>query len=385
MAARTRGSWTTPADIRDRVRRRWDDGSLLTAWAAEAPFPVIDLPVRGPKPAEIGADTEAVRRWVADLETGSRNRYELDYAQVGGRLIGRNRLPSRARLTSYEQAWSLLGTAGDVARLRELLELTAVEPRIRTWVAAQPLRALAAKVDWQAVLAAYAWLDRHRGSGRYLREISAPGVDTKFVEQHRALLARLLDVPSSTAGFATALGLQTKPELIRLRCDAGFLGLPHAISDVSFVAAELACARVSVSRAVIVENETTFLSLPVPHEGVLIWGKGFDVDRAGSLPWLQDAAVHYWGDLDTHGFAILDRLRAWLPHTQSFLMDRETLVSHRDRWVTEGAPTAARLDRLTPSEATLYGDLVTDHFGESVRLEQERIDWSWVEERLPES
>lgn len=41
--------------------------------------------------------------------------------------------------------------------------------------------------------------------------------------------------------------------------------------------------------------------------------------------------VHYWGDLDTHGSAILDRLRAWLPQTRSFLMDRETLLDHRER------------------------------------------------------
>jgi len=51
--------------------------------------------------------------------------------------------------------------------------------------------------------------------------------------------------------------------------------------------------------------------------------------------------VHYWGDLDTHGFAILNQLRAWLPQTRSFLMDRQTLVEHRDRWGREPAPTAA--------------------------------------------
>jgi hypothetical protein len=46
---------------------------------------------------------------------------------------------------------------------------------------------------------------------------------------------------------------------------------------------------------------------------------------------VQEVDVHYWGDLDTHGFAILHSLRAWLPQTQSFLMDRQTLAEHRDR------------------------------------------------------
>ena len=84
--------------------------------------------------------------------------------------------------------------------------------------------------------------------------------------------------------------------------------------------------------------------------------------------------VHCWGD--RHGFAILNQLRAWLPRTRSFLMDRQTLVEQRDRWGREPAPTAARLDRLTPDAVALYADLVSDRMGEAVRLEQERLDWS---------
>ena len=49
------------------------------------------------------------------------------------------------------------------------------------------------------------------------------------------------------------------------------------------------------------------------------------------------------GDIDTHGFAILDRLRAWLPQTRSVLMDRDTLLAHRDRWVTEDRPAKSAL------------------------------------------
>jgi hypothetical protein len=131
-----------------------------------------------------------------------------------------------------------------------------------------------------------------------------------------------------------------------------------------------------------VENEITFLSVPVPTGGVVLWGKGFEVGRAGSMRWLAGSDVAYWGDLDTHGFAILNQLRAWLPQTRSLLMDRPTLLAHRHRWVTETAPTAARLDRLADDEQALYHDLVTERFGPRVRLEQERIDWTWVVERL---
>lgn len=101
------------------------------------------------------------------------------------------------------------------------------------------------------------------------------------------------------------------------------------------------------------------------------------------MRWLSNLPVWYWGDLDTHGFAILDRLRASLPQTTSFLMDRETLLAHRGRWVAEPSPTAASLARLDDDESALYRDLVEDRYEPAVRLEQERLDWAWVSERLP--
>ncbi len=378
-------AWTTAADVRTKVRRRCTDGSLLRALAAGEPFPALDLPVRGPHPGEIGDDLPAVQRWIAELEevSGNGRCYSLVFTAIGGRHFGRNQLPSRAVVATYEQAWRLLGTSAQVAAYRRVLDLSAELPAVRDWVAGQPLRALDVAGQWEQILAAYAWLHRARGSGRFLREITAPGVDTKFVERHWAVLGALLGVPAGASAFLTALGLRAKPESVRLRFDPAVLGMPGALSEATVRVEELAALRAAVRAAVVVENEITYLSVPVPEEGVVLWGQGFDVQRAGALPWLRQVDVHYWGDLDTHGFAILQQLRAWLPQTRSFLMDRQTLLQHRDRWVREPSPTTARLDRLTAEESALYAELVSDRWGDAVRLEQERIDWSWVEARLP--
>ena len=378
-------AWTTPADLQAKVRRRWADGSLLAARAEDEPFREIDLPLHGPRAGEVGDDLPAVRRWIEELEAGSGGgrRYALDYLAIGGRHVGRNSLPARARVTTYDQAWRLLGVTREAAAYARVVEQSADLPAVRSWVVAQPLRALALADEWDQLLAAYRWLDRARGSQRYLREISAPGVDTKFVERHRPVLAQLLGCATHAAGFASSLGLSSKPESVRLRFDTGFLGLPSSLSEATLRVGELAAVRVSVRQVVIVENETTYLTLPVPGEGLVVWGKGFDVARLSGIGWLRDAELHYWGDLDTHGFAILHLLRAGLPQTRSFLMDRDTLIEHRDRWGREPAPTSARLDRLTTEEAALYSDLVSDRLGDAVRLEPERIDWPWVIGRLP--
>lgn len=375
--------WTTPEDIAAKVRRRWDNGSLLRARAAGEPFDPIEVSLRGPKPSEIGDDLAAAGNWVAMLDLGRRDdhRYTLEWQTVGGRSIGRNQLPNRAVVSSFEQALALLNETTAAGRFDEMLLLAQQHPRVRQWILANPHRALALAVEMPRLIAAFVWLDEHRGSDRYLREISAQGVDTKFAERHRSDLAAMLGVPTTAAGFLAGLGLRSKPGLLRLR-PAASLGLPTPLTELGVRPEELAKLSVKPRIAIIVENEISYLSVDVPADGIVFWGKGFDVDQVGRLGWLADAEILYWGDIDTHGFAILDRLRAWLPQTRSVLMDRDTLLAHRDRWVTEDRPAKSALPRLTSDEQALYSELVEDSHDVRVRLEQERIDWQWVESRL---
>ncbi|MCH9730475.1 MAG: hypothetical protein K0U84_12520 [Actinomycetia bacterium] len=375
--------WTKPTDIAAKVRRRWNDGSLLSAYANRCAFDPIEVSIRGPKPSQVGDDLGAVKDWVTALDNGRADdrQYGLHWQSIGGRQIGRNRLPVRAVVSSYEQAWELLGVAAAVRRFDGLLTLVQQHPQVQRWVVNHPLRALEFDSEMPRLLSAFEWLDSHRHSGRYLRQINAPGVDTKFAERHRTILAKMLEVPATSAGFLAGLGLRAKPGLVRLR-PALSLGLLNPLSELAARPEELAQLTIGPRVAVIVENEISYLSVEVPDNGVVLWGKGFEVANIGRLRWLDSADVQYWGDIDTHGFAILDRLRASLPQARSVLMDRETLLAHRDRWGSEDRPARSTLTRLTPAEHDLYVELVEDGLGERVRLEQERIDWRWVEQRL---
>ena len=98
--------------------------------------------------------------------------------------------------------------------------------------------------------------------------------------------------------------------------------------------------------------------------------------------WLARCQVFYWGDIDTHGFAILDQLRASLPHAQSLLMDRGTLLAFESQWGGEEKQTLRDLSRLNEEERALYDDLRDDRLGKNLRLEQERIGFGWVERAL---
>jgi hypothetical protein len=132
----------------------------------------------------------------------------------------------------------------------------------------------------------------------------------------------------------------------------------------------------------ITENEINGLAFPSLPDSLIVFGLGYGLERLAQVPWLKDRAVFYWGDVDTHGFAILDGLRGILPDARSFLMDRETLLAHQPLWGNEPDPCDKELAHLTAPEAELYQDLRTNSLGPHVRLEQERIAFGCLRDAL---
>ncbi|GAB0102570.1 DUF3322 and DUF2220 domain-containing protein [Nocardia sp. JMUB6875] len=380
-------AWTTRADMVARLRRRWDTGELLAGYAEGKPLLPIDIPLRGPSARDIAADLGAAREWARSWRELDSETLRLDYHTVGGRLIGTNELPRRVWIEDWDRLWSLLGVAGKVRRFVALLEQTrAVSPALADWALERPLQALDLAEVWDKILATVLWIDTAAGTNRYLRQIDIPGVDTKFIEQHQRILARLLDRHLSperidtaypTSDFAARYGFRRKPQYVRFRWldpssrTAGFAELTVRLD-------EFVSRPPDADTVVVVENEVTYLALPEIPRTLAIFGGGYALSRLDALTWLGERRIRYWGDIDTHGFAILDRLRASHPHTESVLMDRATLLAHEGQWVSEPTPISTPLHHLTDPESDLYHDLLQDTFGPAVRLEQERIRYSAV-------
>jgi len=393
--ARPPRAWTTPDDVASRLRRSWTDGSLLSSYGRGEPWQPRSVALHGPQPTEVAERLDDVRAWVAQLQRGSRrggrSAYRLEYRTVGGRAIGANQLPARAWLDDYDCVWTLLRVGDEAERYLALLDAArAREPRVADWMLERPMRALELSAEWARLLPAARWLADQAGTGAYLRQIDVAGVDTKYVEEHRGVVADLLDrlVPADRmdpsrprTDLAARYGFRGPPPSVRFR----FLGAqrwPPGISELTGRIDELAHDAPAVSRVYVVENEMTYLAFPPVDDAVVVLGGGYGVSRLAGLPWLRDMELHYWGDLDTHGFAILDQLRHAWPHTRSLLMDRRTLLAHEALWVREPKPVNALLDRLRADEADLYRDLVEGTLGPAVRLEQERVGFGWVEDAV---
>lgn len=386
-------SWTTPADVLAQLSKRWQAGTFLTALAGGVPFEPLGLPVRGPVPGEIAGSFAAVSDWAGQWQRLDRELLRVEYARVGGRVIGANEIPCRVWIDSYEQLWAVLKVASQVRRFNELADLAGRQcPLIVPWMIAHPMRVLALEGCWREIMATVWWIDERQRPGEYLRQVDVPGVDTKFIEQHRGVLADLLDTQLGPgrrntsvprADFAGRYLFAKKPQYVRFRLAAGVVSLGTlACTEISLRAAELTAPPPGVSTVFVVENEITYLAFPLASDAMVIFGGGYAVSVLESVGWLVGADLRYWGDIDTHGFAILSRLRGRFGHARSMLMDRATLLAHQSQWVTEPHPVDAALDLLDPHEAALYRDLADHRLGRSVRLEQERISFAALHQAL---
>src|ERR1043166_5782319 len=90
-------AWTTPEDLAAEVRRDWDRGRVLAASMTGTHMFPRTLRFHRPTSRELAARFEDVRRWIRNLEQGSKSvlghGYELQWTDVNHRLLGRNRIP----------------------------------------------------------------------------------------------------------------------------------------------------------------------------------------------------------------------------------------------------------------------------------------------------
>lgn len=395
-SGRRRGTmnWTTPADLRAQVQRLWDRGHLLRAAVSHAVSWPLRLTLKAPTAADLSDRFVVVRDWVGAIADTPHVR--LDWRDCNHRVQGTQRLPAAVWVESVQDALALIGKARQAQRFEALWQQTAAtQQALLAWLSKRPLMALDLADRWEGLLAVVAWLQAHPRPGVYLRQVDAPGVDSKFIEAHRGVLAELLDLalppeavetgPSGVAQFTRRFGFRDKPIRIRFRLlDPALPSLPgcEGLPDVTLDAASFAALALPIERVFITENETNFLAFPQSSGAIVVFGAGYGWEALARAAWLYRCQLRYWGDIDTHGFVILDQLRGYFPHAASFLMDRETLLAHRSHWGEEPEPARHDLSRLTTEEAAVYDDLRFDRQRPRLRLEQERVGFGWISAQL---
>ena len=388
----------SPDDIRAKAVRLWSSGRALRAVLGAEPLFPYALPFAKPSARDWLTRFAELRQAVETLDRESKARtgagYTLLTREVAHQKLGVVRVPERI---VFDSAADLAATAGESAALHRFNALAALlrssEPRLLSWLAERPLHAMEYEDALPQLLSVARCFQSRPRPMRYARELGIAGVDGKFIETYRNVLAdwleRLLppDAIDATVGrgladngFERRFGLRYEEPTIRFRWLDPARALEGCLRDATVPLSQFAAYEPDCARVLITENKVNFLTLPDAGSTLAIFGGGYAIDRVGSVSWLRGVPVYYWGDIDTHGFAILNRLRGHVPGVRSFLMDRETLMAHRDWWSVEGADRRCtrELPGLDEAESALYQDLRDDRLGIGVRLEQERIHYARV-------
>lgn len=386
-------TWTGAKDLKAQLARLWERGELLRdAVTGNARFP-LRLPLKSPNSADITNHFDAVRAWVAEL--AATDSVRVEWEEVRHRIQGTQKLPASVWIETMADAITWLGKRREWERFSAQVTATRQTlPALLAWLEKRPLQALELSAEWPRLLAVVAWLVAHPRPGIYLRQVDLPGIHSKFIEAHRSVLAELLDLTlpedavdiSKIGGnqFAARYGFLEKPTRIRFRVlDPAIQTVPGlACPDVTLDADSFSRLDLGVRRIFITENETNFLAFPQVRDAIVIFGAGYGWDALARSHWLKSCSIHYWGDIDTHGFGILNQLRGYFGHVDSFLMDRATLDAHVAVWGIEDKPLRADLHRLTLEESALYDDLRDNRIQVGLRLEQEYIGFNWLASRL---
>jgi len=388
-------TWTGPKELKAQLARLWERGELLRdVVTGHARFP-LRLTLKTPSSADIAQRFDLVRAWAAELAAAASLR--IEWQELRHRVQGAQMMPASAWVEAVEDALNWLGKRREWERFSAQVAATRQAcPALLPWLERRPLQALTLANDWPRLLAVVAWLLEHPRPGIYLRQVDLSGIHSKFIEAHRGVLAELLDlalpddaVDATKTGvgqFCARYGFLDKPTRIRFRSLDPGIGVVcgPVCPDLALDADSFSRLDIAVRRVFITENETNFLAFPRVSDAIVIFGAGYGWEALARSHWLRGCLMHYWGDIDTHGFGILNQLRGHFDHVDSFLMDRATLDAHAAVWGSEDKPLRVDLHRLTAQEQALYDDLRDNRIHQGLRLEQEHIGFGWLRNRLQE-
>ncbi len=373
-----------PEDVRQTLVRRFQSKhrEWLIGDTGESQWP-LEVPLGLPTEQAALRQVDGVRAWVSAWQ-GWQGVGTLSWCDRRWKALGVQRLPEKLALRGPEDVAMWIGESARWER---------AQSRYRALIARWPVLAqqlpryfdvLAdySDADYQRLTEMLDWIASHPYSNLYPRQLPVSGLDSKWLDGRKGLLTDLVaaiqEDSSSDLDFYQRCGLKAPPLLVRMRVlDQSLRAHVGGVGDITAPVDDLAGISWPVSHVFIVENLQTGLAISDMPGAVVFMRLGYNVDVLARLPWLARARCMYWGDLDTHGFAILHRARSYIPELQSVLMDEETLLRHKALWVDEAAQhSAAELTLLTMDEQQLYRDLKQQRWGQNVRLEQERIDWT---------
>lgn len=381
------------SEIKEFASKAWNRGDVIRG--AVTGVPEFPLRLRFKKSGgQHAVDSFAeVQRWLSELNAASKEAvgfgFTVEFAEVNHRKLGRQNLPNDIRFDTPKDLVRFIGKLKELDSFLAAHETTnGRNVEVAEWMTENPMKVVPHLGDWNRILDVCAFVRSHPKPAIYLRQMTLPGIDTKFFEAKRSILSEVLTCclqdgaydASITgllrAGFEKRFGFLYDEPVIRYRILDESILAKSSYRDISTPVSEFAQHDILGCHTVfITENKVNGLAFPSFRGGVVIFGLGYGIGDIAAAPWLKEKRVVYWGDIDTHGYGILSMLRSKLPYVESILMSGKDIDQYRS--IAGDEPKETRrfdvLSNLTPDEMDAYKRLLPGGDCEGLRIEQERM------------
>lgn len=378
----------TPDQIRRRALNRYED-FLRSLCTGEPFFPLNVLGGGLAKLKDFVTDRTAIELLRSESKAQTGFGYDITWTERKFNRLGPQTIPATVAFTTQDDYARFLGKLAEIRAFQADYSLISQQfPELIPWAQAKPLKVVAHAGEWEGLLGVCAHLQQHGRPNCYLRELPVE-VDTKFIERKRGVLGEILPlvapacVEPDAATFEARFGFRQKQPLIRFRAlDPNLIGptkLPFA--DFAIPLDEACRISIAAKNILVVENETTFLTLPPIADTLALLGAGDAVALFQQMDWLKRLRIVYWGDMDTHGFEGLSLLRKYHVQTESLMMDVETYERFH-QFSKLASPYISTVELvLSDIERKLFKTLHAD----GRLLEQERISLTYAKQKLQEA
>jgi hypothetical protein len=375
----------TPIEIQEQCLKWWKE-ILISHVNGCSSFPREITRIGKVSSKDILNKLTAYKEGISLLKKNSKENKKHGYSLITEERIfnriGTQTVPLKINIDTIDDYLAVAGKRNEYSVFCRNYELIINElPLLKDWVISNPI-ILIEHDTWIDTLKVCKYFLENPQPELYIRQLPID-IHTKYIEENRPTFKSLLTflIPSNVdqAGetFEQMFHLKEKEKRIRIRFLDKRLSPLENFTDISFLLYELNQLKVNCDNVFVAENEMNFLTLPALPNTIAVWsGGGFQVSYLKDIHWLRDKLFFYWGDIDAHGFQILNQFRTYFANTIAVMMDEETLNKFKH---TQGQRAAKQdLQKLSDSELKLY-----NHVRQyNLRLEQEKIDQKYSEERI---
>ncbi len=375
-----------------KANKLYENAQLFVAFMEQKELFPYSIKLQKLKQSDIQKGYQTILK---EIESLKKLKLEILYQECHFKTIGSQTLPMAIIFQNQEQFLKFIDKQDEffefVKNYEKIIKKYEV---LQNTLLNKPKIIVQNQNNWDKLLKVCDFFLQNPRPNIYTRELAIEGVDTKFIENNKAILDILLSnilPPEAFDSFVTSLGnygfekkyaLKYPLPLVRFRILDDGLKIAN-LSDITLNIQEFMELNFACENVFIVENQITTLSFPKLKNSIVIFGSGYAVGMLKDVAWLQEKKLYYWGDIDKDGFAILSQARSYFQNLQSIFMDEEVIELFKEYAVADekNINIIRELNNLTLKEMQIYLKLQNNFYKINFRLEQERIPFDYIQMR----